>query len=277
MSDSQDGASRSDREAHALRDLTVVRNAAFAEADVNSTLAFVPWDEVKTWFTLRAFPRYVLRFRDVSLLTYRLDTLRRPLASAIAMRLLARRRVTFVDETGREDRITIGRLVSNAVALVRDRASVMTLTVRTRRKIAELGAPVPRSPLSRGSAPVYRRTDPVFGDSVRRLGGAHLRCREPPGRDWPIPPVFITSDDIEGVGSAIEKHVVEPGARYWDSERYLRLPTTRQSQSGLAGSWVTGARPSYVSATRLITTQGCFSLITIASRLFSSTTARRSG
>lgn len=164
------------------------------------------------WEVLR---RHAWRKRDVTIRTYDLGLIRKPFNKAVLVRLLGRRRCWLEDEHGARLQITVVRLLR----LFGRRMRAVLLGARGRRRflrrLAELeAAPVAFYPCG-DAAPLYLRTDLVFGmvagGSVTHISGVLNQLHELVG-----PVRMVTTDRIPMVSPNIDTTVVRPDSRLGD-------------------------------------------------------------
>ena len=178
---------------------------------------------------LRGLARRFFRYRDVTLVTYRLETVRRPLLTATIVRLLARRRARVEDRRGRSEAVTVGHLGGKVVAFAADAIRSPVLLASVARAVDQLDAQDWDRKLDQRGAPVYLRTDLWFGlrsgGSVAHIAGV-VNCLE--DAFGSKPPVVVTTDALPLIHPHIELHEVRAGSRYRDFPELSEFAATAE-------------------------------------------------
>jgi glycosyltransferase involved in cell wall biosynthesis len=174
----------------------------------------VPWDEAAR----RARTGRLWRAAEAELHTHDAGVLRRPLLSALLVRLLGRR-AWIVDGAGERRPVGAPLLAAWGARFARDLARRGALLRGVERDLDRLERALAARPPGRRvpgpGAPVYLRTDLWFGvaagGSVAHVAGVAN------GLDaWGEPPAVLTTDPLPLVRPELEQHVVRPGAEFWD-------------------------------------------------------------
>lgn len=181
----------------------------------------LPLDEIATLGLHRVLRCHGLRYRDVSILTPRLELMRKPFNKAVLLRLMARRRCWMADEQGALRRINLVNLLLLAARRLRDELLGRIGVRRFLRKLASLESAQRPSPARFGRGPaIYLRADLVFGiksgGSVGHIAGVLNQLRALLGAVR-----FFATECIPTVDRDIEPVLIRPGQRYAD------LPETR--------------------------------------------------
>ena len=186
----------------------------------NGTISF---DELKGWIRRGTIAGRLLRYRDVRLVTSRVETLPKPLLTALLLRSLSRSRCHFEDEQGR--RVAIGvsmiaRLLRKAIVdWIRKPQLLRTIDVAVD-DVPARSEDEARARLDLSGATVYLRTDLVFGlqsgGSIGHIAGVLNHLDEFTGDA-----VFLTTDHIPTVRPGIETHVILPDEGFGD---FVELP-----------------------------------------------------
>lgn len=199
--------------------LVVVRESCFGVPPARRPGAtpetqVLPFAEVKGWIATGALARQLLRYREATLVTHRIDHVSKPFPTALLLRLLARGRCTFEDDTGAVLEVGPVTLARQLVAFGSTLARIPLLLAATGCALRRLArARGPKRPLDRGGRPAYVRSDLIYGltagGSVGHIAGVLNSLDRFTG-----PPVFLTTDAIPTVRSEIETHVIAPGADF---------------------------------------------------------------
>ena len=191
----------------------IILKGGFAPGDGGHALRVVDWEEAKSWLHPRSLAGHAIRYRDVSLRAYRLDKMTKPLATALLVRALARRRATLEDELGRVQVVSIRHLARLAGAAARDRWRVPSRLRRVEHDVGALELGNRSSQLELSRPPLYLRSDLWFGmpsgGSMGHISGV-VNELSAAGTG---PPIFVTTDTIGGVKPGVRTHVVPPGPR----------------------------------------------------------------
>ena len=204
--------------------LTIVRHgAAPPEAADGETV--ITTDELKQWIRSGRVISRAGRYREVRLMTDRVDALGRPLPAALAARLLSRGPVYVADAQGRTRPIAPSLLLRWTAQAALEPLQRGALIASIEREVSALEAAVAPGPQAGAvckadAPPLYLRADLSFGvkagGSVGHTAGVinHLG-------DFAAPPIVITSDPVPTVSSAIEAHTIVPDEAFWN---YQELP-----------------------------------------------------
>lgn len=228
--------------------LTIVRHgAAPPEAAADETV--ITTDELKQWIRSGRVVARAGRYREVRLLTDRVDALGRPLPAALAARLLSRGPVYVADAHGQRRPVAASllmRWMGQAVAEPFQRGAFIADVTR---EVAALEAATAAGPQAGAvfnpqAPPLYLRADLSFGvkagGSVGHTAGVinHLG-------DCAAPPIVITSDPVPTVSSAIEAHTIVPDEAFWN---YQELPAFVMNRAVIrTATRVAGARvPAFI-------------------------------
>lgn len=203
--------------------LTIVRHGAAPPAPVAGE-TIITTDELKNWIRSgRVFAR-AGRYREVRLLTDRVDALGRPLPAALAARLLSRGDCYVADAQGRRRPLAAGllmRWMGQAMSEPFTRGAFVA-AIDDEVSALERSVPAPQAGVAyqAGGSPLYLRADLSFGvkagGSVGHTAGVINHLGEFGG-----PPIVVTSDPVPTVSPSIETHTIEPDEAYW---HYQELP-----------------------------------------------------
>ena len=211
----------------------------------------VPFDELRARIGRLALSSFLLRWDEAVLRTHRLDTLARPLLSALVARSLSRGRCRIEDERGASLAVGPRLLASLGGSFLRDLSAAPLLLRRVTATVASLedglGRPPARRPrLSR--SPLYLRTDLSWGlssgGSVGHIAGVLNSLGSFGGA-----PIFVTTDAIPTVSPGIETHVVPRRSASAISPSSLPSGTPGRFCWPRSAASRPGRRPSSTSAT----------------------------
>lgn len=189
----------------------------------NGPAGTVTFEELKQWVRTGTFARHLLRYDEARLITHRVETLPKPLLTALVLRSLSRNGCHFEDEQGRRLEIgasTIARLLRQAVVdWIRKPRLLRTIDV-TVSDLSSSSADEARASLDLSGAPAYLRTDLVFGiqsgGSIGHIAGVLNHLNEFTGDA-----IFLTTDHIPTVHPDIETHTIRPDGGFAD---FIELP-----------------------------------------------------
>lgn len=203
--------------------LTIVRHGAAPPVPVAGETV-ITTDELKGWIRSGRVLARAGRYREVRLLTDRVDALGRPLPAALAARLLSRGECYVTDAKGRRQPLPAGLLMRWLGQAIAEPFTRGSLIADVTREVAALEAvataPQAGTSFRPGASPLYLRADLSFGvkagGSVGHTAGVinHLG-------DFAGPPIVITSDPVPTVAPEIETHTIEPDEAFW---HYQELP-----------------------------------------------------
>lgn len=168
--------------------------------------------------------RYLWRFDDVRLVTHSVAALNKPFLTSLLLRLLSRGYCSVEDQKGERLAITVPYLFRLLGRWGRDWAGRRALLRRVRNNVETLWRQCEdpsRRRMNGGGAPVYLRSDLVFGlrsgGSIGHIAGVlnHLG-------DFMPSPLFVTTDQIPTVRSDIETLIIGPSGRFRD---FVELPS----------------------------------------------------
>ena len=198
--------------------LTILRDAAgMPEGDGHGDV--MPFADLRRRIVGgRAFA-LLLRYPEVRLRTRRVETLSKPLNTAMILRWMSRGTCWFEDETGARERVGASALVALFGAALRDLAGKGRMLRAVAGEIDALEAGGSRSdpprPVDLSASPVYLRTDLIYGlrsgGSVGHIAGVLNHLDRFAGK-----PVFLSTDVIPTVREVIETHLLLPGGRFRD-------------------------------------------------------------
>ena len=159
--------------------------------------------------------RHLFQYSDVELYTQKLDHLSKPFLTMLLLKLLSRGRSAVSDDSGVRIKITLPLLARHFMLFLRDLLKIPLLLLAIDRRVHALSSDRHRaqSPLALSRAPLYLRTDLIFGvtsgGSVGHIAGVLNNLDAFTAR-----PIFITTDAIPTTRPDIETHVVLPGAEF---------------------------------------------------------------
>jgi len=184
----------------------------------------ISFNDLKKWLKSGRFFMEVFHYQEATLFTYRLAVLPQPFILAIIIRLLAWRRVFFLDDFGERQEINIRYLLACLLNLVKNAFSISSLLKSTSNEVSTLFNFIKtKSVFSQGNfkaRPVYLRTDLWFGvrsgGSVGHIAGVLNNLEQFSGK-----PILLTTDTIPTVRFDLEKTMILPDSLYRD---YQELP-----------------------------------------------------
>jgi glycosyltransferase involved in cell wall biosynthesis len=183
-----------------------------------ATGAAVPFSDVKAWATSGTILRHLLRYDEVRLRTQLIETLPKPLMSALLIRLLSRGRCVIEDEQGAVQAVDLPALARLSAGAIRDLANRGSALAAVRQRLAAtegLAGKREGVRLDLNARPLYLRTDFVFGlisgGSVGHIAGVVNNLSA-----LTSPPRLATTDPIPTVDPTIETWVMRPDGRYRD-------------------------------------------------------------
>lgn len=164
----------------------------------------------------RSVLKYLFKYRRAELRAYALDSLSRPLAIALALRMMSRHAVTVSDERGVSHAVGWTGVLRLALRHLTDRSRVGPMQNVAAMRARDVGRPRECPGVRDDARPLYIRTDLAFnvrsGGSVGHTAGVLNNLAPVTGRA----PVFVTSDRMPTVDPGIETHVVRPPDRFGD-------------------------------------------------------------
>jgi glycosyltransferase involved in cell wall biosynthesis len=176
----------------------------------------VDMDSVKHWVKTRTFHHHLLHYSQAQGLTYHVETLAKPLAFALLLRLFSWGRCSIADRHGNQLRVTLGYLAKLAGEWVRDFFRQGRFLRQAEAEIRHLRTPgqeLKPVQLDLVGRPVYCRTDLIFGlqsgGSVGHIAGVLNHLDAFTGK-----PIFLTTDQIPTVRSEIETLQIWPDHRF---------------------------------------------------------------
>lgn len=203
--------------------LTIVRYGAASPAPADGE-TIITTEELKGWIRSGRVLARAGRYREVRLLTDRVDALGRPLPAALAARLLSRGECYVADGENRRRPLPAGLLMRWLGQAIAEPFTRGALIAEVTREVASLEAeattPLGAATFNAEASPLYLRADLSFGvkagGSVGHTAGVinHLG-------DFAGAPIVITSDPVPTVSPSIETHTIEPDEAFW---HYQELP-----------------------------------------------------
>jgi glycosyltransferase involved in cell wall biosynthesis len=161
----------------------------------------------------------LFRYAEVRLCTRRVDTLSKPLNTAVILRWMSRGACWFEDETGARERVGVSAILGFVSRALRDLAGKRGMLRAVAGEIEGLeawaGGRGIYGLLDMSAMPVYLRTDLIYGlrsgGSVGHIAGVLNHLDRFAGK-----PVFLTTDVIPTVRGDIETRLLLPGGRFRD-------------------------------------------------------------
>ena len=208
-----------------MRSLLVLKGVAIPASSDREVVTF---DDLKQRIRNGRVLGMLFRFQDVRLRTQRLETLGKPLLTAVVIRCLSRGRCRFEDELGGEQSVGAAAILGLAMRFARDWRRKPSLLAGIDRDIRDLQGPAANEhyALAVDARPVYLRTDLLFGlesgGSVGHIAGVLNNFGSFTGA-----PIFVTTDRIPTVQENVETHVVLPDGRYRDFPELANLAFNR--------------------------------------------------
>jgi glycosyltransferase involved in cell wall biosynthesis len=197
--------------------ITILRDTAEAPVGAEAVLAF---QDLRRAVARDGLWKWLFRYDNTRMLTYRLRQTSRPFLTALLLRLLSRGPCLLEDETQRSVLVTPWLLGNLLMRMVREYASGRMLIRRVEREVRALraaGASGPRR-LNRSGTPVYLRTDLMLG---LKSGGSVGHVEFLPA------PLFLTPDPVPTVRADVRTHVIPPGRAFWDFQKLPELAYNR--------------------------------------------------
>ena len=195
----------------------------------------IPFEQLKSRALTRSFWRMLFRYGHVRLLTNQLETLPKPLLTAILVRILSRGRCEFQDDRGNCSAVNLSLISRLAGQWVRDFMKRNILLREVRSHVVELGKEkgTKLNTCRFSLNPVYLRTDLSFGvtsgGSVGHIAGVLNHLAEYTG-----PPVFLTTDRIPTVSPTVETQVFTLDNAFWN---FRELPSFHAQRNHLQTSF----------------------------------------
>jgi glycosyltransferase involved in cell wall biosynthesis len=183
----------------------------------------LPFDTVTHWLRGGDLPRHILRFESVRLRVPVITAMSRPLATALLVRVLARGECVIEDDDGRRWHVGPRLLLGLAARLVLDAARVPALLRGYRKRVAELAANEAGSRALEwdlGRPPLYITPVMAYGMQSGGIIGHTAGVLNVLDRITQRP-IWVTTDEYDGVRADIERCKVEPSGRYAD---FAELP-----------------------------------------------------
>ena len=206
------------------RRLTIVRPGVPIPAAASGEVV-VPFDEFVDWFRRGAVFAHVARYGEGRVLVHRVESAGRPLPLALALRALARGRVTLEDVRGQRRPLT-ARLLGRWTAQLASepfRVSALLRSVEQDLRSIEVDGAARQTPgpLDLSASPLYLRTDLSFG--VRAGGSvAHIAGVVNELDRFTGPPIVLTTDDVPTLKPGVRVCHVAPRETFWN---FRELPT----------------------------------------------------
>lgn len=198
--------------------LTIVRRGAAALPPVEGETV-ISTDELKRWIRTGRVLGGLFGWQETRLLTDRVDTLGRPLPTALAARLLSRGTCYAADAKGGRKTLSAALLARWAGRALAEPLLRGSLLRSVEHEVAALEAAYADGPhpcvLDLSAAPLYLRADLSFGvkagGSVGHTAGVINHLHEVAG-----PPIVLTTDRVPTVRPGIEMHDIVPDEDFWN-------------------------------------------------------------
>lgn len=181
-------------------------------------------DEFRGWVRSGRIFSHMARHTEGRLVVHRLESAGRPFPLGLALRALARGRVSIEDVTGRRRELTTRDLTRWGVQVATEPFRVAGLLHAVGHEVDQLERET-RSRSARSLSldlpPLYLRTDLAFGV---RAGGSvgHIAGVVNELDAFAPSPILLTTDDIPTLKPSIERHLIAPSEHFWN---FRELPT----------------------------------------------------
>lgn len=222
----------------------VERKAGSVSAEKKVSISF---EELRSWVSSGKIFSQLFRYRDSVMVAYDLKLISKPFASALLMRVLARKKTIRQDGKGVSQVITVSLLFSLFIKLTNDFLAKKKFIKAVNRKVNLLINSIQLNKtknLDITQPPVYLRTDFCFGlqsgGSVGHIAGVLNHLSQFSGK-----PIFLTTDPIPTVSQEWESHIITPGNAFWD---FSELPPLHFNEVFLnkAIELIGNRRPSFI-------------------------------
>jgi len=175
----------------------------------------ISFEELKKWLKSGAILKRFFKYKNVRLKTARLDSLPKPLLTAILLSIICRDNCVWEDEQNQQRQVSTKFIFELGMRFLRDFGQKRSLLKKIRREVASFYKTTPARLPPEARPPVYFRTDLVFGlksgGSVGHIAGV-LNNLSAFFRE----PIFFSSDRIPMVRLNLRTHIINPSDRFWD-------------------------------------------------------------
>jgi len=178
---------------------------------------------------------HLWRYRSASALTSRIESMNRPLLTALILRFFTLRKCCFEDTEGAVVPVGARKMVQLVTGFLGAFAAGVLSLRRVRRELDELAAYVKSRtspPFNSGRRPLYLRTDAVAGalagGAVGHIAGVLNNLVPVVGE-----PVFVTTGPVPAVAPEIETHVIRPPPEFLHFPEMAMLRLNRALKGSL--------------------------------------------
>ncbi|MFN8006077.1 MAG: glycosyltransferase WbuB, partial [Terriglobia bacterium] len=203
--------------------LTILKGSRRHAPPVSPDSTVITFEQLKSQALKPSFWTKLFGYQRVQLLTNQLETLPKPLLTAILVRLLSHGPCELRDDHGGHREVNLTLISSLTGQWMRDLTNRAVLLQDVQEQVKELGKdqkPV-SNPCDFSLSPVYLRTDLSFGvtsgGSVGHIAGVLNHFAKYTG-----PPIFLTTDRIPTVCPDIETQVFSFDHHFWN---FQELPS----------------------------------------------------
>jgi glycosyltransferase involved in cell wall biosynthesis len=198
--------------------LTVVRHGLHVPA-AGPGETVMSTDALRGWIRSGRMLGRIGGWHEARLLTDRVETLGRPLPTALVLRLLSRGDCYAEDAAGRRRPLSLVLLARWATALALEPLGKRSFLAAVERRVTALEAASSAGPhvctLDLAGAPVYVRADVSFGlkagGSVSHTAGVANHLGDLAG-----PPIILTTGRVPTLADGIEAHDIVPDEAFWN-------------------------------------------------------------
>lgn len=205
----------------------VILDGTTQKLDPAPNVIVINRQDLRAWVLSGAVMRHLFRYRQVSLMAYRLGVIKRPFITGFLIRLLSRGKSAFVDDENQHQTISIKFLIFRGFQLLRDMLRKGRILRRIQDEVLDLLSEYsdqkpgkPRNALDLSESPVYLRTNLEFGvrsgGSIGHIAGVLNNFHHFSGH-----PIFLTTDTIPTVRQDLTTYLVNPEDAFMD---FMELP-----------------------------------------------------
>lgn len=232
-----------------FKSLILNKNTTKKIGSIPSDTDVINFSEVKTWLKPKTILKYINKYENVTLLTYKTGLLFKPFLTSIALKLLSRKKCIVEDDSGNVLNINYQFLIKNFFKYIKDlqltSKLLETVSVELDKVKNQCKAKTLTKPIDFSKPSIYLRTDLWFGvtsgGSVGHIAGVLNNLDNFTGL-----PIFISSDTIPTVREDIKQNIIQPNADFANTNIELWTLNFNKIFYNEALNYLKNTEPSFI-------------------------------
>ena len=231
------------------KNLILTKNTTKKIPSTSSNTEVYNFSEVKTWLKPKTMLNYINKYKEVTLLTYKIGLLFKPFLTILSLKLLCKGACTIEDDYGSKLKVTYPMLLKNFFNYIKDHKNTSTLLklVKTDLEKLEIQYKTKRASnsIDFSNTSIYLRTDLCFGiisgGSIGHIAGVLNNLD-----NFTSPPIFISTDIISTVRKDIQNKIIQPNNEFANTNIELWTLNFNKIFYKKAFNYLQNIRPSFI-------------------------------